>query len=124
MKPINLNNSINKGILVFFPALNTSLNYLLKLEIFYTKSNPLFNWINCDNSEQKIFEEVSRESKSGILFNYNIPTDLEAGFYTFKSTLIDSQQPKEGQLTIGLFQNQSYIVIGLPYSMYPPITLS
>ena len=123
MNPININPLIPKGIVVYFPNIEFTEKYLIKLEVFFSQYNPLFDWVNCTNSEIKIWEQVTGNDPSGVLFLYQRTTDLVAGFYTIKATLLSSQQSKKGLLNIGLYQSTPYLAIGIPYSMYPPITL-
>lgn len=123
MEPIDILPFLSKGITVYCPALERLSNYLIKLEIFYSQYNPLFDWINCNNSELKIWEQTVREDPAGTLFLYQTSNDLAAGFYSIRVTVLSDQQPKVGQLTIGLIQPTPYLAIGIPYSMYPPITL-
>lgn len=123
MEPINTLPFLSKGITVYCPTLERLSKYLIKIEIFYTQYNPLFDWINCNNSELKIWEETVREDSNGTLFLYQTDKDLNAGFYTIKITLLSEQQPKVGQLLVGLIQPTPYLAIGIPYSMYPPIIL-
>lgn len=123
MKPIQAYSYISKGIGVFFPDIDSIKNYLLKVEIFYSKINPCFSWIDNKTSEVKIWEETIRNNTNGILFLYQTPMELVAGFYTVKAAILSDKQPKTGQITIGLYKTTPYLLIGVPYSMYPPITL-
>ena len=123
MNPINVTPYISTGIAVFFPTIEFIGNYLIKLEVYYSQSNPLFDWVNCNNSEVKLWEQTASKDSTGLLFLYQTPQALLPGFYTIKGNLLSTQQSKTGQLTIGLNQSTPYLAIGIPYSMYPPITL-
>jgi len=123
MQPIDILPFLSKGITVFFPAIETNSRYLIKLEIYYSENNPLFDWVNCSKSELKIWEQVIQGNPAGTLFLYQTDNTLNAGFYTIRGTMLSDQQPKVGQLTVGLIQPTPYLAIGIPYSMYPPITL-
>ena len=122
MNPITPIPYINKGIIVYFPNIET-IKYLVKLEIYYSQNNPLFDWVNCYNSEVKIWEQTTTKDDFGILFLYRTTVDLQPGFYTIKATMLSNQQSKTGEITVGLYQTTPYLAIGVPYSMYPPITL-
>jgi hypothetical protein len=114
---------IDKGIALYAPF-NSSYSKedeLLKLEIIYSLKNPAMNIINCSNSEIKIWEITSTQSRTGALFLYQ-SNQLELGFYTLRLSTIPSD--KSGQLTIGVLRPTNKIIIGLPYSIYSHINMS
>ena len=107
MNPITPIPYINKGIIVYFPNIET-IKYLVKLEIYYSQNNPLFDWVNCYNSEVKIWEQTTTKDDFGILFLYRTTVDLQPGFYTIKATMLATQQSKTGDITVGLYQTTPY----------------
>lgn len=124
MLPINVPPIVNTGIVVYFPQVITGI---INLNIYYSKSNPLLDWVNCDKGESLIYKESStvNSAATGVLFTYESDSDLEYGFYRFQANLYNfSELPKTGQLVVGITQDMPRLVIGVPYSVYSPIILS
>lgn len=125
MKPIAPPTILNYGIGAYFPGtVATATNYL-RLEILYSKENPLFSWVACDNIQKQIWNKTEPYNPNGILFLYQLNSSLPLGFYTIRAKLFSSEaQVKEGQFFIGITSPTPNLIIGLPYSVYPPIDLA
>ncbi len=124
MNPIEPPFIINNGIAVFFPAMGNEVS-LITLDIFYTKDNPIFAWAMCDTSQSRIWSKNIQQSPTGTLFLYELDKELPLGFYTIRATLNRaSSQPIKGQITVGVITPTPRLIIGLPYSIYPPIDLA
>ncbi len=54
MKLINPLEITKYGIVVYQQAVNNK--NIINLKIFFTKVNPLFNWLTCDNGERLIWD--------------------------------------------------------------------
>lgn len=115
---------IARGILVFVPPYRSEYPTTnLQLEIYYSRSDPKLNWLNCDNTLSLIFQKNVSVQPNGNILIYD--ADLIRGFYTFKLKIIT---PSIGELSgsqvIGFTKEPTEpLVIGLPYSIYPPITV-
>jgi hypothetical protein len=123
MKLINPLEITKYGIVVYQQAVNNK--NIINLKIFFTKVNPLFNWLTCDNGERLIWDKTISDSTDGTIFIYETRNSLEEGFYRI---VVESYsyngQSKLGEKTIGVLEETDKIIIGLPYSIYDPITLS
>ena len=116
---------LNYGIAVYFPGTFSITSKVIQLEIFYSKENPLFSWIACDNIQRQIWSKKQSFSTNGTLFLYQLNSEIPLGFYTIKAKLYSADsQVKEGQLFIGITSPTPNLIIGLPYSVYPPIDLA
>ena len=126
MQPIKPPSIINNGIAVFAPASERiKVPSLISIEIYYEVNNPLFSWLNCSTEKVKIWDKTQSQVPSGTLFIYETPGDLTLGFYTIKiinTTAVRSQT--SGQILVGINSPTPRLIIGLPYSIYPPIDLS
>lgn len=124
MKPIAPPFIIKNGIAVFFPVIGKAAA-LVTLEIYYTRSNPIFSWLNCDTAQSKIWSKSIQQSPTGTLFLYETDKDLPLGFYTIAAKLNRaSSSTMSGQITVGVITPTPRLIIGLPYSIYPPIDLA
>ena len=122
MKPIAPPVIIDKGIVVYAPSLPSYR--MIKLEIFYTQSNPIFSWIQCD-SEQKIWDSMVEQGENGTLFVYHTLVNLNKGFYNLILTAYQASGYRAtGNCLIGLIESKETLHIGLPYSAFPPISMS
>lgn len=121
MQAITAPNLIDKGVLIYVPPSET-LKCLVSIEINYTKTHPKFMWSTCDDLITKIWQDEKYESSKGDIFAFR--SELQLGFYTLKvKKLSPDSRIKQGSLTIGIIKPTPYLVIGVPYSIYPPITL-
>ena len=123
MKPIKPPILVQQGIAIYVPNINKYSQ--AKIEIFYSPKNPLFAWSFCDENPFKIWEKVDKQFDKGILFIYNSPTILAKGFYKIQLTLLSRDGGfLEGSKIYGLLQPKANLHIGLPYSAFPPISVS
>ncbi len=122
MEPVKPPSIINEGIAVYVPPIiNEKL--VNTIDIFYSKNPPMFKWIGCDNTQSKIWSYTKYQSEKGDLFLYK--NRLIKGFYTIRISLVKKDGgTKQGQTTIGIIEPTPYIIIGLPYSIYPVISVS
>ena len=124
MKPIEPPTLINKGIAIFCPPPQDKSKSLIVINIYYSKTHPQLSWTDCDTRSALIWTSRSTQTPEGLLFLYESILKLEAGFYTIKITSSNGTNIKQGQTTIGLLSDQDNLIIGSPYSSYPPIELS
>ncbi|MBD2201538.1 hypothetical protein H6G33_09285 [Calothrix sp. FACHB-1219] len=125
MKPIQPPQIINKGIAIYSPYLEGSIPGLLSISIYFSSTNPLFNWLSCDSTESLIWKNSSPPSKQGTLFLYEPKSDLELGFYRIELSLFKvNMLPVSGETRVAILTPTPYLIIGLPYSVYPPIVLT
>jgi hypothetical protein len=125
MKSISPPAIINNGIAVYFPGTSNNLSNYLQLQIFYSKDNPLFSWVACDNVQRQIWTKNQEYGSGGVLFLYQLNSDIPLGFYTIRAKLFSTEsQTKEGQFFIGITSPTPNLIIGLPYSVYPSIDLA
>ncbi len=116
---------INKGIVIYCPSSVTeSRNSIVRLDIYYNPNNPYMSFLGCDSNSALIWSQSTTQTSAGTIFTYQTLEDLVAGYYTLKVSAITSLQTSEGTRTIGLIKPTPYLVIGLPYSIYEPISLS
>jgi hypothetical protein len=107
---------IDRGLALYSPLLEQGQ---LRLEIYFSIANPLLSFINCSRAEHKVWELLANQSPTGTLFLYQ--TELELGFYTL--VLSNETRSRSGSLTLSILSPTKRIVVGLPYSIYPPIEL-
>lgn len=124
MKPITAPKLIDNGIVVYVP--NKDGFDRSKIEIFYSKTNPLFSYSYCEESPSKIWEKKDITFDKGSLYIYNTSSPLKRGFYQIKLTMYDKFQTKilEGANTYGILKEKPTLYIGVPYSSFSPILLS
>jgi hypothetical protein len=120
MQPIAPPSIIAQGIALYC----TQTSGLLELRIYYQAQNPKFNWIRCDRSEQLLWSAAQRPSNGGLIFHYPSRSLLEAGYYRLELRQTEEVQKKEGNATVTILQPTKRLIIGLPYSIYPPIHLT
>lgn len=108
---------IDKGIAVYAPYLYEGC---LRVEIYFSPNNPLLSFMSCSNTQHKIWETTSSQSPTGTLFIYQ--TDLTLGFYTV--VLSNPSLNKSGSLIVSILRPTKRVVVGLPYSIYPPIDMT
>jgi hypothetical protein len=124
MKPITAPKLLSNGIVVYVP---TPAPYIkTKLEIFYSKKNPLFSYSFCEESPQKIWEKTDVAFDKGSLFLYTTSNPLAKGFYRIMITQYDKYQTQsvQGSKVYGLLKEKPSLYIGLPYSSFDPILVS
>jgi hypothetical protein len=125
MKPIAPPPVINKGIAVFVPALDVADAVATKCEIHYSSENPNFNWLNCGPTQMKLWEEIVNYSANGVLFLYKKSNNLNLGFYTIKITVYKNGNTSvSGQIVVGITRDKAKLIVGMPFSTFPPIPLS
>jgi len=114
---------MNKGIGIYQPPPFSSGQSFVNLEIFYSKKDPRYQWIHCDNNLVTVFKSNQYIESNGNLFLFD--SDLEVGFYTIKVLAVQLGFSEiKGDLVVGIKKEPTEpILIGLPYSIYPPITL-
>ncbi len=123
MKPIAPPSILTKGIAVYIPPLMENSRGIVNVAIYYTKSNPLFSWLTCETSRVKLWSKSVEQTKGGSLFLYE--QELALGFYILQASLIKPDSSTiQGQMSLGLITPTPYIIVGLPYSIYPPISMS
>lgn len=120
MKPIIANPVIPQGIALYAPPLEGS-SALFELSIYYRETNPLFSWLQCSNEEQLLWVTSQRQTNQGVIFLYQEP--LRGGYYRLELKADDGKVVRSGALPIAITKPTPYLMIGLPYSIYPPITL-
>lgn len=122
IEPIRL---VEKGIVVYVPTINPDNYKYIKIEIYYTESNPIFSWVLCDTGITKIWEATSGVQKNGTLFVYSTYDNLKLGYYKIVVTSFNSTGGLiRGETLIGIHTEKERLVIGMPYSAYEPIVLS
>jgi len=126
MIPVKAPSILDYGIAIYVPPLEDSSVSYVRCQIYYSKENPLFYWRVCDNTVKKLWEDVSAYSNTGILFLYKTLNSLDIGFYTIKiEAQFKNSNLRKGELTLGVSRENKYkLIIGMPFSIYPPITLS
>lgn len=126
MIPIKAPPILDYGIAIYVPPLEQGGVVYVKCEISYVKDNPLFAWRNCDNNSRTLWTDVSAYSDTGILFLYKTLKSLDIGFYTIRlEARMKSGIPLTGSMTLGVTRDyKNKIIIGMPFSIYPPIPLS
>lgn len=124
MLPISPPSIIEKGIAIYCPPLSNSSTNLIRIDIYYSPNNPHLSWLTCETSKALIWTSTSTQTPEGILFLYQTLSDLDLGFYTIKITSVSKSSNAEGSITIGIIKPTPTLVIGLPYSTYPVISLS
>lgn len=123
MKPIEPVKVIDKGIAVYVPKADKYR--FVKLEILYSKTNPLFSWASCDNSENILWSNTSLQNQNGTLFIYNSNANLSIGFYKINLSAFNTNGGFiKGSLVVGITTDKANLIIGMPYSAFEPITLS
>ena len=120
MQPIAPPEIIAQGLALYCPQTSG----LLEVRIYYQAQNPKFNWIRCDRSEQLLWSASQRPSNGGLIFHYPSPSLLPAGYYRLELRQLEGIGQKEGNTTITILQPTKRLIIGLPYSIYPPIHLA
>lgn len=124
MNPIAPPTIISNGIAVYFPPTVDQKFSLITLEIYFSKSNPVFSWIACNTSTAKLWSKTLQQSAKGSLFVYETRGDLPYGFYTIAVKSVQSSGEKRGQLSLGVIEPTPHLIVGLPYSIYPTINLA
>lgn len=125
MKSINPPSILNYGIAVYFPGVEGSSSQYIQIEIYYSKENPLFSWVACDNIQRQIWTKTEPLLSNGTLFLYQLNSEIPLGFYTIRAKKYSAEsQIKEGQFFIGITSPTPNLIIGLPYSVYPFIDLA
>lgn len=115
---------LTRGILVYVPPYKKEYSTTnVRLQIYYSESDPKLKWFQCDNTLSLIFEKTSLIQPNGNIFIGDF--DLIKGYYSFKVRILT---PAIGELNgsqvIGFTKQPTEpLVIGLPYSIYPPITM-
>ena len=124
MKPIKAPELLSNEIAIYVPTVEPYMNS--KVEIFYSAKNPLFSYSVCEESPQKIWEKKDIAFDKGSLFLYTSSNPLAKGFYKINITQFNSTQTQfiEGSQVYGLLKEKPTLYIGLPYSTFPPISLS
>lgn len=116
---------IEKGILVYCPSTaSESRNSIIRLDIYYNPNNPYMSFLGCESNSALIWSQSTDQIPAGTIFTYQTLEDLVPGYYTIKVSSITSAQTSEGIRTIGFIKPTPYLIIGLPYSIYEPISLS
>ncbi len=126
MIPIKAPPILDYGIAIYAPPLDQGDVVYVRCEISYVKDNPLFAWRNCDNNTRILWTDVSAYSDTGILFLYKTLKSLDIGFYTIKlEARMKSGTSRTGSITLGVTRDyKNKLIIGMPFSIYPPIPLS
>lgn len=124
MKPIKAPRLLQTGIAVYVPAISEF--DLVKLQIFYSPNNPLFNWSYCDESPYLIWEKTDQNFDRGLLFLYNTNKALNTGYYKIDITMTNNSrdQTLQGSQVYGVLDRRNTLYIGLPYSAFPPIDVT
>ena len=124
MKPIKAPQLLSNGIAIYVPTVSPYVS--TKLEIFYSAKNPLFSYSICEESPRKIWEKKDTAFDRGSLFLYTTAEPLAKGFYRVNITQYNETQTQfiEGFQVYGLLKEKPALYIGLPYSTFPPITVS
>jgi len=114
---------IDKGFAIYQPAYFNNFNSYIKIELTYYKSDPRYIWTDCDPNGYILLKNTTSINKDGNLFIYN--NNLEKGFYKIYIEQIDLGNTSiSGSLILGFKKEPTEaIIIGLPYSIYPPINL-
>jgi hypothetical protein len=113
--PIDAPQVIRYGIAVYAPPLPSVDS--LTLEILYSESpNPRI--IPCSTST-RLWKRESEQGERGTLFLWKKDNQLTQGYYT----LILEANNRRGYCSIALTAPTDYWIVGLPYSIYPPIPL-
>lgn len=120
MTPIAPPSVISQGVGLYC----SQTSGLLELKVYYQAQNPKFNWIRCDRSEALLWSAAQRPSNGGLLFHYPSPTLLPAGYYRLELIQLEGTSQKRGSLSFAILQPTKRVIIGLPYSIYPPIHLT
>jgi hypothetical protein len=118
MTPLEPPLVIDKGIGLYSPLVKDITS--LRLEIYFSTTNPLLSFASCSSKEHKLWEVIQLQSPTGTLFLYQAELDL--GFYTL--VLSNEVRDMRGSITLGVLRPTNRIVVGLPYSIYPPIELT
>lgn len=124
MKPIRAPRIIDNGIIIYVPAVS---GYdLVRLRIFYSPKNPLFNWSFCDESPYLIWEKTDQNFDKGLLFTYQTRGALDSGYYKvdIEMTSLDRNNTISGSQIYGVLDQRNTLYIGLPYSAFSPIDLT
>lgn len=114
---------INKGILVYQPPMFDTVTSYVNVDIFYSVNDPRLTWLSCDNTASKVFSSNQYVQPNGNMFVFDV--ELITGFYSIvvKSVSVGVSQ-LSGSLVVGFKKQPTEpLIIGLPYSIYPPITL-
>lgn len=114
---------INQGIAVYVPALLGWENGVIRIEITHSLNMQQFNRGNCNPKQQLIWQKLERQNPQGTLFLYHSP-ELLKGFFNIRVEAANGSSQIQGQLKVGFTEPTSRLIVGLPYSLYPPITLS
>ena len=124
MKPITAPKLLSNGIAIYVPTPEPYNR--TKLEIFYSKKNPLFSYSLCEESPQKIWEKTDVAFDKGSLFLYTTNKPLARGFYKVAITQYtnDQTQRVEGFKIYGLLKEKPTLHIGLPYSSFGTILVN
>lgn len=118
MNLVELPPIINKGIAVFIPYEEYLGDSLLRVEFKYSKTNPSFTSIACTVDEQKLWDGSMYLSRPGALATYITSSDLSPGFYTI--TIVCPTKGLSSVSQYGVIRPTNKLIIGLPYSAYPP----
>ena len=114
---------IDSGIVVYQPPMFDNNTSYINLDIYYSVADPRLTWTQCNNGLTKIYSSQQLVQTNGNLFIYD--NSLKAGFYSIKVrsfSLGDSEL--SGDLIVGFRKEPTEpLVIGLPYSIYPTISL-
>ena len=125
MIPVNAPLIVNRGIAVFVPPTEgAQTKSFVTIKLFYSKNNPDFTWIKCDKTLVSLWEDNALEGETGNIFIYRALDVLSRGYYTILVTKITGGEAQiEGRKVVGFLRDQPRLIIGLPYSIYPAITL-
>lgn len=124
MKPIPAPRIIQTGIVVYAPGIE-NFN-LVRLRIFYSSKNPIFNWSFCDESPHLIWDKTDENFDKGLIFTYQTRDILQTGYYKINIDMTNNSRTESisGSQIYGILQERSSLYIGLPYSAFPPINVA
>lgn len=115
MIPIDAPTLLQYGIAVYVPA----GCYTYEIEIFYSNTvNPRLK----PSDRKRVWRNSATAGERGVLFLWKIDSPLRVGYYTIVLRGY-GKASGEGTLSLAIFEPTDCWVVGLPYSLYPPIAL-
>lgn len=106
------------GITIYCPYKNTLLNKEIAVFINSYERKPSPTLLGCSLPELVIGELNGVMKREGILFSLSDP--LEKGFYKIE-VVCNSMR---GEELYPILHDETSLIIGMPYSSYPPIELN
>jgi len=124
MEPVRAEPLVINGLVVYSPPMSLLKGGLLRLTVTYSEHSPDFSWVTCrDTTLTPLWQIEDYYTPQGTLFVYDSGIPLKVGHYSLVLTL-QADRTYTGKEEITLMEPTPRIVIGLPYSVYPPILLS